>query len=375
MKYLYITLISFLALGVLFALGSHRQVPPEVKAVELQDASLRGAGSDRYAPYEFKKYTRAYNKAKLNFNDELEKWVWLREYHTVADEFGEVLKKGERLRLTVESRMKTSAAAILKLLGQKKDRIDELRSLTLKMNEGRLARGFLMKAELSLLEARRHYEKGHYLESEQILQKVDIHLGHTQAILNNLLHRYKNNVQVAQWLKWIKETLDESKKKGSAVIIVDKIHRELTLYIKGNPVSTFQIGLGRNGLENKLYAGDNATPEGKYRVVKKIPASQYYKALLLDYPNHEDRKQFLFSQTKGLIPKAAGIGGLIEIHGGGKAFMTRGCVSMENDDMDEIFKYASEGMPVTIVGSVGAPNNILSSLAGQAKNSHESSHK
>ncbi len=374
MRYLRIVIIiSLLVIGILLAVTSHRPAPPEVKEAKIQDASLRGAGSTIYTPGDYQEYRFAYQEANLKFNKEREKLVWFRRYRSAAADFKELLKKGEQLRHKIERKKKNKAAAVLGQLTQKKDRIDDLKALTLKMNEGRMARGFLVKAELTWEEARSAYEKGNYPEAEKILQRLYAYLGQARAVLNNVLDRYQDDIHIAQWIKWIKETLDESKKNGSTAVIVDKIHQELTLYMKGKPVKTYKIGLGSNGLDNKLYAGDNATPEGKYHVIKKHPSSQYYKALLLDYPNQEDRKQFNLAQKKGLIPKDADIGGSIEIHGGGKAFMTRGCVSLENEDMDEVFKYTHVGTPVTIVGSIGPPHKILSSLSGQTENSYDRS--
>jgi hypothetical protein len=360
-------------IGILLAVTSHRPVPPEVKEAKLQDASLRGAGSTIYTPGDYQEYQIAYQEANLKFHKEMEKLVWFRQYRKVADDFKKLLEEGERLRDKIERKKKNKAASVLKRLTQKKDRINDLKALTLKMNEGRMARGFLVKAELAWEEARSTYEKGNYPEAGKILQRVDKHLGQARAVLNNVLDRYKDNIRIAQWIKWIKDTLDDSKKNGTTAVIVDKIHRELTLYMKGEPFKTYKIGLGSNGLDNKLYAGDNATPEGKYHVIKKHPSSRYYKALLLDYPNQEDRKQFELAQKNGLIPKKASIGGWIEIHGGGKAFMTQGCVSLENEDMDEVFKYANIGTPVTIVGSIGPPHKILSSLSEQTENSYDRS--
>ena len=53
------------------------------------------------------------------------------------------------------------------------------------------------------------------------------------------------------------------------------------------------------------------------------------------------------------MPAAAGIGGLIEIHGeGGRGRdWTRGCVALANPDIDDLFRHVEVGTPVTIVGS------------------------
>ena len=69
--------------------------------------------------------------------------------------------------------------------------------------------------------------------------------------------------------------------------------------------------------QERLHSGDKATPEGRYRVtvVKRTPATKYYKALLLDYPSSEDRQRYSAARSRGEVPSAADIGGLIEIHG------------------------------------------------------------
>ena len=69
---------------------------------------------------------------------------------------------------------------------------------------------------------------------------------------------------------------------------------------------TYDVGLGFNGLADKRFAGDNATPEGRYTIVRKIPSSLYYKALLIDYPNDEDRRWFAREKARGTIPGSVG---------------------------------------------------------------------
>ncbi len=102
--------------------------------------------------------------------------------------------------------------------------------------------------------------------------------------------------------------------------------------------------------------GNKATPEGLYRITKKFEGSKtkYYKALLLNYPNDEDKARFKDEIARGSLPLDATIGGLIEIHGsGGKGIdWTEGCVALTDKEMDLIFKITKVGTPVTIVGSL-----------------------
>ena len=117
-------------------------------------------------------------------------------------------------------------------------------------------------------------------------------------------------------------------------------------------LDTYACELGRNPAYQKRYAGDGATPEGKYTVVDvKAQGSKYYKALVLDYPNGRDRERYAENKATGTIPPGTGPGGHIEIHGmGGRGLdWTDGCVALTDRDMDDIMKLAGVGTPVTIV--------------------------
>jgi murein L,D-transpeptidase YafK len=180
----------------------------------------------------------------------------------------------------------------------------------------------------------------------------------SEDILVPIFNRYTDKTLIEKWKRWVDEIAAESREKGTPAIVVSKIDRRLTIYKHGRPFKTYEIGIGRNGLSDKLLAGDGATPEGSYRVIKKLSRSRYRKALLLNYPNGEDRKEFLRLKKMGLIPKRAGMGGLIEIHGGGKEGMTYGCVSLENRHMDEVFELVQSGTPVAIVGTASLRDDI-----------------
>jgi murein L,D-transpeptidase YafK len=135
--------------------------------------------------------------------------------------------------------------------------------------------------------------------------------------------------------------------------VVAKEAHLLTLYINGEPARTYAVDLGFNWIADKARAGDDATPEGRYHIVSRRGGGAFYKGLLLDYPNAEDREEFNRARRNGNLPQSAGIGGAIEIHGeGGRGRdWTRGCVAVKNTDMDDLFRRVGVGTPVTIVGS------------------------
>jgi L,D-peptidoglycan transpeptidase YkuD (ErfK/YbiS/YcfS/YnhG family) len=172
---------------------------------------------------------------------------------------------------------------------------------------------------------------------------------------DNLHRRFSDPKLLRTWRAWVAATIAESKRNAAPAIIVDKLRRELHVYDDGIRMATYPAELGANGLLPKNHAGDRATPEGRYSVVetRQNGATKYYKALLLNYPNAEDRERFRAAQQRGTIPVRVGIGNLIEVHGeGGKSKdWTNGCVALSNRDMDKVFKRSRAGTPVTIVGT------------------------
>jgi len=80
--------------------------------------------------------------------------------------------------------------------------------------------------------------------------------------------------EIAHWRKLAERAVEKSRSGNQLVILVSKLERRLTVYKGGAVLKTYKVGLGFNGLSDKLHAGDEATPEGEYRVIKKFrPAS------------------------------------------------------------------------------------------------------
>jgi len=182
------------------------------------------------------------------------------------------------------------------------------------------------------------------------------HLAAPEARWKALLERFEDPKLLRRWHQEATATVHESRDNGITSVVVDKLRRQLMLYRRGRLVLNIPVELGTNGLRPKLHSGDHATPEGRYRVVVKKEGHQtrYYKALLLDYPNDDDRRRFAAAVRSGLVPRGAGIGGLIEIHGrGGEGRdWTEGCVALSDEDMDLLYDRVNLGTPVTIVGTL-----------------------
>lgn len=210
-----------------------------------------------------------------------------------------------------------------------------------------------------MAEAQREIKKQRFKEADLAIFSARQQASSAKQMVLGLFERYIDESYLSLWQKMAQETIAESKKISLPTIIVDKLEKKLFVYSGGEKKSVYDVGLGRFSLADKLHAGDEATPEGKYKVKKKILNSRYYKALLLDYPNEDDRKRFAEMKKKGLIAPQVGIGGLIEIHGGGQDGLTYGCIAMENEAIDELFRIVEIGTPVTIVGTLNRESTIL----------------
>jgi len=337
-------------------------MPPEVKLAEEQEHKLWSSGAQVYAPAEYNRYTISFRQAKEDLIKEKSRFVWFQDYRIVQSEFRDVLKVGNVLQEKISKQKNIKKESISNQISSFKNRIETLKGLTEKINEGRLARKDLVKAELLLSEATVRYNNDDYVAAEDKIKKIPGFITVAEDAVLPIFNRYADRSHMNKWQRLAKETIDESKNSDTSAIIVNKSKRILVLYKSGVPFKTCSIGLGRNGSFDKLHAGDNSTPEGKYRIIKKISVSRYHKALLINYPNEEDQRDFIRAKKKGAIPAGARIGGMIEIHGGGEDSMTYGCIAMDNKAIDEIFSLVSVGTPVTIVGAVDYKNGLSSAI-------------
>lgn len=228
-------------------------------------------------------------------------------------------------------------------------------TLALTIHVGAARRRLLAEARSALEEARAYQREGDFKSAAvRARQATALAMG-LRDDAAAVAARYADAETVAQWQRWKADTIAWSRREGRAAIVVFKEAHLLTLYVRGEPVKTYQVDLSVNWIADKSLEGDRATPEGRYRVVKRMAnlASIYYKALLLDYPNADDRARFSRGRRSGEVPPSARIGGLIEIHGGGgrRQDWTTGCIALANTDMDDVFGRVDVGTPVTIVGN------------------------
>jgi hypothetical protein len=357
-------IIFIFAIGLWIFGCSAAPVPPEVQLAEEQEHHLWRLGAQAYVPAEYERYRMSLRQAQESLINEKSRFVWFQDYGMVQSEFREVLKAGEVLQQKMADVKHTKKEHISRQIASLKEKIEKLKRLTDMINEGRLARKDLVKAELILSETESRFDKQDYVAAEEKLKKSSGFIQSVEERILPIFNRYADKNHINMWRQMANETIAVSKNRNIPAIIVDKSERQLMLYKSGVLFKTYPIGLGHNGFLDKRRAGDNSTPEGKYRVVKKLPASRYHKALLINYPNEEDRRNFIQAKKSGLIPAGSRIGGLIEIHGGGRDSMTFGCIALDNHQMDEIFKLVPLETPVTIVGAIDDKNVLSSAVKG-----------
>lgn len=155
-------------------------------------------------------------------------------------------------------------------------------------------------------------------------------------------------------------------------ILVSKSRQSVLVYRGAELVESIPADLGYNFFADKERRGSPndpdhwRTPEGVFHVVHKNPRSQYYRALVLSYPNAEDAERGLrdslitpsqyraileADRTFSMPPMGTPLGGWIEIHGRGtgqRANWTQGCVAIPDEAIDRIWPWVHVGTPVII---------------------------
>ena len=154
-------------------------------------------------------------------------------------------------------------------------------------------------------------------------------------------------------------------------ITVAKRSRQLSLLSGPELVRTYPIALGRNSEADKSLEGDEATPLGEFYICAKNPRSRYFLSLCISYPNAEDAERGLAAalisvgehaqildavNARRMPPQKTRLGGEIYIHGhghshgnGGEPRGTRGCIALNDADMQDLYDRVSIGTPVIIV--------------------------
>lgn len=135
-------------------------------------------------------------------------------------------------------------------------------------------------------------------------------------------------------------------------VLVRKSERRLYLMHGDSILRSYKIALGLNPVGHKERAGDFRTPEGRYRLTRRNPRSDFFLSIQVSYPNEEDLKR---AKRNGWDA-----GGAIMIHGLPNQLKhapsyyenrdwTDGCIAVSNSDMVEIWLLTPDNVPIEIL--------------------------
>lgn len=362
----YVLILSAVAFAIPIILLLLIRFTPQSPAVEMDNAreALSKAGMVRADQYSKKLFTQAntyYDSALVNWKKENKRFLYFRDYDKVVM-FAELSEK--KANQASENSINSTSNLKANLI----QKIDSLNRLIIDINKlfttyplTSEIRNRISKGKMLLKEAEIEYIKGQYMQANRHISDSEYLLTssyeHAATKLKNYFESY------SLWNNWVNKAINDSRKNHDYSIIIDKFSRKCFVYYSGTKKYEFDAELGLNWVGDKRVKGDKATPEGMYKISRKFDGgkTKYFKALLLDYPNTEDKEKFRHEIAKGLLPSNATIGGLIEIHGnGGKGIdWTEGCVALTDTEISIVYKVAKVGTPVTIVGSTVDLKNVM----------------
>lgn len=148
-------------------------------------------------------------------------------------------------------------------------------------------------------------------------------------------------------------SVEQTQQSNVKNIVVVKSERKMYMLDEyDNVIRTYQIALGNSPVGHKEKEGDGKTPEGKYFIDFLNTNSEFFLSMRISYPSPVDQER---ARKAGVNP-----GGAIFIHGeppdrnwkfwkySNKKDWTQGCVAVNNNDIQEIWKMVPKGTPVII---------------------------
>jgi hypothetical protein len=352
--------VGALAAGGALAIRIASSDPPSGALLSARSAlhEARGAEASRYARAELERAESSFLRANRAFRKAEERWLGFREYEEVARKLESARRNAMLAAEVARRRRGEHSARAREWIDAAELELNKVRREVRRVPFANQIRSEIVHAEVVLGQARALLGRAEYpLATEQALV-ARTGLSSLTRRIETYLAEYTTGRTAELWRRWAAETIAESRHSGGAAVLVDKMARRCHLYRAGRRVHSYPADLGGRPLVQKSHAGDLATPEGRYRITEKRDRgrTRYYKALMLDYPNEEDRRRFARAKRNGWLPRNATVGGLIEIHGEGgrNDDWTLGCVALGNSDMDHLFDRVAIGTPVTIVGSLGS---------------------
>ena len=176
----------------------------------------------------------------------------------------------------------------------------------------------------------------------------------------NVLHRQFQSDNLLNYDKPLTKILGEPDKldKNRISILVEKSKYRLTVYSDKQPIKSYPVVFGTNPTGDKLKAGDSRTPEGIFKIKDVYPHESWSKFLWLDYPTKQSWRKHIKAKQDGTIGWGESVGSEVGIHGipansdnliKNRSNWTLGCVSLENKDVDELYRFVQKGTTVEII--------------------------
>ena len=130
-------------------------------------------------------------------------------------------------------------------------------------------------------------------------------------------------------------------------ILISKSESRMWVFSGKTLLKSYKVATGSGGKGHKQVEGDKKTPEGEYFVSGKHASGQFFKFIGVSYPNAKDRRAFKKAMKEKKLPAGSRIGSAIGIHGEKKGWegkphklinWTLGCIAVDNDEIDEIYR-------------------------------------
>lgn len=360
--------VFVLVLCVLLGVGCVQAVPSDLMtALETIDRELIAGRAPEAAPEDYARFVTQWVslKAQVQTEDDLIRWPW--EPNDLEEALRRLQEEGGHALARLRERQRAQRQLAESKLHRLEERIEFIGAQVASI-DGRIVLGDKsVYADLLLKQARAYYEQDEYARSIDATDQAADLIAAQTTVLARELGRYADDARITHWQAMVKQTVEWSRARHTTAIIVSKADRTLILYKNGRKVLSYPVRLGFNGIREKHFQGDGATPEGQYRVTAKRGRgqTQFYRALALDYPNADDRRRFESAKKSGRISRTQRIGGQIEIHGVENELMaqTLGCIMLTNAHMATLYDRVSPGTPVTIVGALTGQNSVALALA------------
>ncbi|UBF25996.1 L,D-transpeptidase [Kovacikia minuta CCNUW1] len=144
----------------------------------------------------------------------------------------------------------------------------------------------------------------------------------------------------------LRELLGNNIDSKKVSILIEKSKYKLTLFYNFKPIKSYPVVFGSNPNGDKLYEGDQKTPEGLYHIRDLYSHPDWSKFIWLDYPTPHSWREHFQAKLGGTVNLFLPIGGQVGIHGvpsGGddlienRSNWTWGCISLKNHDVNEIY--------------------------------------